>query len=267
MTAVLFPAGARGAVFVPGSASGGRELGALDPGHVAGEVHGFCLSGGSAFGLATADGVMEVLESRGIGYDTGVARVPIVPTAILFDLPVAKVRPGQREGRLAARTASTAPLAEGRVGAGAGCTVAKNTGEPEPGGFGGCSKAVLNWTVATGVAVNSLGSVFNPFSGAWVAGGTPRTGEVGDWRGNTTLAVVVTDAPLDRAGAGVVAKMASAGFARTLYPAFSPFDGDTIFVASTGAGTPVGPAELLAIGQAAATCVTLAILRGVGPTG
>ncbi len=263
VSVALFPAGARGAVHVPGSAPGGRELGALDPGHLAGEIHGLCLSGGSAFGLAAADGVMAHLRSRRIGFAVGEHQIPIVPAAILFDLDVAVMRPGREQGELAAVAASSAPLAEGRVGAGAGATVAKVTGEPQPGGFGGWSEAVSRWTVAAGVAVNALGSVYDPERGEWVAGGPMQgTPPVGDWRGQTTLAIITTDAPLDRGAAGVVAKMAAAGMARTLYPAFTPFDGDTIFVASTGEGTAISPQELAAVGASAARCVAASILRG-----
>ena len=267
VTVALFPEGARGAVHVPGSAPGGREIGALDPGHLAGEIHGLCLSGGSAFGLAAADGVMKHLASRGIGFAVGEHRIPIVPAAILFDLDVGAMKPGSAEGLLAAASATTGPLREGRVGAAAGATVAKVTGAPEPGGFGGWSEKVDGWTVAAGVAVNALGSVYDPSRGEWVAGG-PLNGEpiVGDWRGQTTLAIVTTDAPLDRAAAGIVAKMAAAGLARTLYPAFTPFDGDTVFVASTGVGAPIEPRDIAAIGAAAAKCVATAILRGcAGP--
>lgn len=267
VTAVLLPTGARGAVHVPGSASGSRELGALEPGHIAGEVHAFCLAGGSAYGLAAADGVMEALEARGVGFDTGFGRVPIVPAAILFDLHTAAVRPDAEAGRRAAEGASSAPLPEGRVGAAAGARVGKAAGLDLPGGFGGWAQAVGPWTVAAGVAVNAVGSVRDPETGRFVAGG-PVAGApslpAGDWRGQTTLAVVCTDAPLDRARCAVVAKMASAGMARTLWPAFTPFDGDTVFVAATGAGDPPDHAALAAIGDAAAGAVATAILRAVG---
>ena len=134
MTVLLFPRAARGGVWVPGSATGTRELGPLDPTQLAGEVHGLCLAGGSAFGLGAADGVMAVLAARGIGFDHGRGVVPIVPAAVLFDLHGSAGPPTAEAGRAAAASASTGPLAEGRVGAGAGATVGKATGNPAPGG-------------------------------------------------------------------------------------------------------------------------------------
>lgn len=266
VTALVFEAGARAAAWVPGSATGTRELGVLMPGHLAGSIHGICLSGGSAFGLAAADGVVAVLETRGIGFPIGGGRVPIVPAAILYDLHTATARPDAQMGAEAARAALDTPgvpLSEGRVGAGAGAMVGAASGAPAPGGLGCWSEGVGEHTIAATVAVNALGSVRDPDTGRWIAGGAPIAGIVGQWRGQTTLAAVVTDAPLDQAAALVVAKMASAGLARTLFPAFTPFDGDVVFVASTGAGAPVPPEVLLALGDAAARCAATAILRGV----
>ncbi len=264
-TVLLFPHGARGGMAQPGSAVGSRELGALQAGHLAGRVHGFCLSGGSAFGLAAADGVMEVLESRGVGFDSGVARVPIVPAAILFDLHTAVVRPDASFGRRAALAASTEPLAEGRVGAGAGARVAKAAGEPVPGGVGTWAVRVGPFTVGAVVCLNAVGSIKDPATGEWIAGGEPQEVQaVGDWRGQTTLVAVATDAPLDQGRAGVLARMASAGLARTIYPAFTPFDGDIVFAASTGEGELVDAVVLAGLGHAAAVCVELGVVRAVG---
>lgn len=264
VTAVLFPEGAVGGVFVPGSASGSRELHALDPSHIAGSVHGFCLAGGSAYGLAAADGVMATLEARGMGFDTGFGRVPIVPAAILFDLHTAVARPDAAAGRQAAEAASASPLGEGRVGAAAGARVAKVSGDGLPGGFGGWAERVGEHTVAVGVAVNALGCIRDPETGAWVAG-EPGEGPqlAGDWRGQTTLAVVVTDAPLDRARCQVLARMASAGMARAIWPAFTPFDGDVVLVAATGKGPPPDHTVLAALGDQAARCLGRAIVRAV----
>lgn len=265
VTAVLFPHGARGGVHVPGSATGTRELGPLDPSHLAGDIHGICLAGGSAFGLAAADGVMDVIADRGLGFDSGHGRVPIVPAAILFDLHSGSVRPDRAAGRLAAEAASAAPLAIGRVGAGAGARVGLASGSSAPGGIGTADEAVDAWTVGTVVAVNAVGSVWDGHR--WVAGG-PVTGHpllsAGDWRGQTTLVIVATDAPLDRARCSVVARMASAGMARTLYPAFTPFDGDIVFACSTGTGEPPDTLALLKIGDAAARAVARAIIAAVG---
>ncbi len=266
-TVWLFPEGARAGVCTPGHASGSRELGALDPTHLAGRIHGLVLTGGSAHGLAVADGVMAVLQERGIGFDTGAGLVPIVPAAVLFDLRSGPERPGALAGRVAAEAASAGSLSEGRVGAGAGAVVAKASGQPVLGGFGTSELRVGDWTVQAAVAVNALGSVRNPETGEWVAGGPPLGSPSldGDWRGNTTLAVVVTDAPLDRVACTIVARMASAGFARTLVPAFTPFDGDTLFVVATTEGTVPGPLEISSLGHAASLAVERAVIRGVSP--
>ncbi|MEZ4236518.1 MAG: P1 family peptidase [Myxococcota bacterium] len=266
VTAVLFRGGARAGHFVPGSATGSRELGVLEPGHVAARIHALCLAGGSAFGLAAADGVMAVLAAEGVGFPTAGGPVPIVPAAILFDLDTATRRPDKALGEQAARAASADPLPEGRVGAGTGARVGRASGAPAPGGFGGWAEPVAGHVVAAGVAVNAVGSVIDPATGALVAGGAPPTGPVAaPLRGQTTLAVVATDAPVDRDGCTVVARMASAGLARTLYPAFTPFDGDLVLVASTGDGPGAPPELLAALGDAAARCVAAAILRAVDP--
>ena len=265
VTAVLFPTGARAGVHVPGSATGTRELSTLSPGHLAPEIHGICLSGGSAFGLAAADGVLSVLEARGVGLPVGQVRVPIVPAAILYDLHTATARPDAAMGAAAAQAASPSALAEGRVGAGAGAMVAAASGHPAPGGLGCWAEGSGPHVVGAVVAVNALGSVRDPATGAFVVGGPPDPAADPPLGGQTTLAVVVTDAPLDREGCTVVAKMASAGLARTLYPAYTPFDGDVVFAASTTRGPSVSPAALMGIGDVAARCVATSILRGVAP--
>lgn len=267
VTAVLFPTGARGGVWVPGSATGSREMAVLAPTHLASHVHGICLAGGSAYGLGAADGVMEVLEARGIGFKTPHGLVPIVPAAILFDLHTSKARPRRRSGRAAAEAASDAPFAEGPVGAAAGARIGGASGKPVRGGVGTWAERVGDWTVAALAAVNAVGSVRDPSTGAWVAGGPVPAGgpfSIGEWRGNTTLVVVATDAPLVQGQLEVLAKMAAAGLARTLFPAFTPFDGDVVFGASTGQGTPVEPLVLAGIGHVAAGCVERAIVRAPG---
>ena len=259
-TVLVFPEGATAGGCVPGSAPGGRELGALEPTHLAGEVHAFCLSGGSAFGLAVADGVMAELASRDIGFDAMGHRVPIVPAAILFDLPVARARPDAAAGRAAAAAASRDPLPTGRVGAGAGATVAKATGTARPGGLGSACRRVGDHRVGVAVALNAFGSVRDPETGAWLAGGEGGDPALqGDWRGNTTLVAVATDAPLSRAQATVAARMAQAGLARCLYPAFAAVDGDTVLLAATGTGSPVDALALSRIGHEAALAVADAI--------
>lgn len=264
VTAVLCPQGARGAAVVVGAAPGSRELGALQPSHLAGEVYGICLAGGSAYGLAAADGVMEVLEARGVGFDTPYGPVPIVPAAILFDLHTAQARPDRSAGRHAAEAAGRGPLASGRVGAGAGARVGALHGPSEPGGTGTSSAEIDGWTVGVVAAVNAGGSVYDPSAGRFVAGVTPGDSPGGGLLGTqTTLVVVATDAPLSKAQLQVVARMASAGLARTLVPAFSPFDGDIVFALSTGTGA-VDATAVCRVGARAAEQVAVAVLRAVG---
>ena len=262
-TAILFPKGAVAGGFVPGSAPGSREHGLLEPRHLAPVIHGVCLSGGSAYGLAAADGVMAALEARGVGLMVGAHRVPLVPAAILFDLPVAQARPDASWGRAAADAASAAPLPWGRVGAGAGARVAMASGQSSPGGIGGASCALGEYTAGVLVAVNAFGSVVDPATGAWVRGGPPMLAGDGAPLGHTTLVVVATDQPLDKAACGVVARMASAGLARTLVPAFAPVDGDTIIVASTGSPARPSAGALTRVGHAAAELVAAAVLQSV----
>jgi len=267
VTVILLPGAGRGGVWVPGSATGTREMGVLAPTHLAAHVHGLCLSGGSAFGLGAADGVMEVLEAREIGFATPHGLVPIVPAAILYDLHTAQARPRRRSGRRAARAATTGPVAEGPVGAAAGARIGGASGNPVRGGLGSWAERMDGWTVGALAAVNALGSVRDPRTGAWVAGGSPAgegPREVGAWRSQTTLAVVATDAPLVQGQLQVLAKMASAGLARTLFPAFTPFDGDVVFSLSTGEGEPVEPLALARLGDVAARCMERAIVRGAG---
>lgn len=264
VTAIVFRAGAAAAVWVPGSATGSRELGVLEPGALADRVHALVLAGGSAFGLAAADGVARELAARGVGFPTPFGVVPIVPAAILYDLHTATARPDAAMGALASSSASRAPLPEGRVGAAAGARVGTGTGAPEPGGFGGWSEEVGGAVVAAGVAVNAFGAVVDPATGRVVAGGAPGAALGPGLAGaQTTLAIVATDAALDREQCQVVARMAAAGMARTLYPAFSPFDGDLVFVAATGTGPRPGPDVVARLGDAAARCVATAIVRSV----
>mgnify|MGYP000595293218 CR=1 FL=1 len=262
-TAILFPGGAVAGGFVPGSAPGSREHGLLEPRHLAPEIHGVCLSGGSAFGLSAADGVMAALDARGVGLMVGTHRVPLVPAAILFDLPVAAARPDASWGRKAAEMASTASLSRGRVGAGAGARVGLASGQTSPGGIGGAVEAVGAHTVGVVVALNAFGSVVDPATGAWVRGGPPVLEGDGAPLGHTTLVVVATDLPLDKAACGVVARMASAGLARTLVPAFAPIDGDTVIVASTGGAARPTAGSLTQVGHAAAVAVAAAVLDAV----
>ncbi len=281
-TVVLTEEGAVGAVDVRGGAPGTRETDLLDPTNTVLEVNSVLLSGGSAFGLDAASGVMRYLEERGRGYRVGDVVVPIVVGAILFDLGVGddpSVRPDADCGYLAAATASADAVAEGSVGAGAGATVGKLRGMARAmrGGIGTASVTLPGGlTVAALVAVNSVGDVVDPATGAVVAGvrtedgrgladarrlvREPATGD-SDGRANTTIAVVATNARLTQAEATTVARMAHDGIARTVYPAHTPGDGDTVFTLATGAH--VGDEPLLVVGALAADVLAEAIVRGV----
>jgi L-aminopeptidase/D-esterase-like protein len=242
-------------------------MGVFDPAHISGKVHGMCLSGGSAFGLSTADGVVEFLESKGIGFDSGHGKVPIVPGAIIFDLATAKTRPNAESGRLAAEAASTEPVEEGRIGAGAGATVAKWGGQRLLGGLGTAAQDVGEYVIGALTVVNAIGSIRDPETGEWIAGDSkshlqpPKVG--GDWAGNTTLVCVVTNAPLDSVQLTVLARMASAGIARTIYPAYTPFDGDAVFAFSTGSNGEINRATLSHLGSIAAQSVAQSMVRAV----
>lgn len=295
-TVVLGPF--RGAVEVRGMATGSRELDVLSPEHLVEGVDAIVLAGGSAFGLAAAQGVVEWLEEQGAGFDTGVARVPLVPGAVLFDLTPEGNRPGPVEGRLACEAASSAPVEEGRVGAGAGATVGKILGPrgSMPGGIGSASGVWKSHRVGALAVVNALGDVLGP-GGEIIAGprdeegvsvrtdsllrsrGWPRGfGEAASDEGfsglaepapgtNTTLVVVGTDVPLSRVDLRRLARVAFGAFPRAISPVGTPFDGDLLFALSTG-GDPeaLSPGELLALGVAAREVVEEAIRRGVSPS-
>ncbi len=275
-TVVVLERGGVCGVDVRGSAPGTRETDCLAPtGHVE-TVHALVLSGGSAFGLDAACGVMQVLEQRGIGFAVGDFRIPIVPAAVLFDLLVGDghVRPNAAMGAAAARAASTAPPAEGRVGVGAGATVAKLAGplRARDSGVGTASARHGELVVAALAVANAVGAIFDPRTGEPVALPQPEGDEPYDARAmlalwgrlpaagtNTTLAVVATNANLRRAGATKLAQMAHDGLARVVVPAHLSLDGDTIFACGTGGVD--APLDL--IGTMAAEVVAEALLRGV----
>lgn len=193
----------------------------------------------------------------------GAHLIPLVPAAILFDLPVATARPDASWGQMAAEMASGRALGGGRVGAGAGARVALASGSASPGGVGNGLHRVGAYKVGALVVVNAFGSVVDPSNGKWVVGGPPVLESEQDPLGHTTLVVVATDHPLDKAACGVVARMAAAGLARTLVPAFAPIDGDTVIVASTGGPDRPGPSALTRVGHAAALAVADAVLDAV----
>jgi len=270
----------RGAVELRGMATGTRELAVLSPYHLVSQVNALLLSGGSAFGLAAADGVVDWLAEVGEGFDTGVMPVPLVPAAVIFDLNPDVPRPGPGEGRRASEAASTVPVREGRVGAGSGATVGKLLG-PETASAGGIGSTSREWrggTVGVLTVVNALGDVvgedgavlagvkgpsdtFHSSDSIVLEGGASHPGMPGT---NTTLAVVATDLPLSRVELGSLAKMASSAFPRAISPVNTPFDGDLVFALSTGgAETFFSPEELLALGVVARELTEEAIRRAV----
>ena len=281
-TVILTEAGAVASVDVRGAAPGTRETDLLDPKNLVQQVHAIVLSGGSAFGLETATGVVKYLEERGIGYDVGVAKVPIVPAAILFDLGVgdAKIRPDANAGYEACKNASDKMPAEGNVGAGAGATVGKLFGNNRAmkGGIGTASIKLPNSvTVGAIVAVNAVGDIFDPTNNKMIAGARTADGKklMGTMnailRGenpppilggtNTTIGVVATDAKLDKAQCQKIAQMAHDGLARTINPAHTMFDGDTIFALATGKSAT--PANVTLLGALAAEVMAQAVVRAV----
>ncbi|MHB1194575.1 MAG: P1 family peptidase [Longimicrobiales bacterium] len=274
----------RAAVEVRGLATGSRELGVLDPHHLVPSVDAILLTGGSAFGLAAADGVMSWLEEQGRGYDTGVTRVPIVPAAVIFDLHAHATRPDSETGVAACAAAREGWPGEGRVGAGAGATVGKIAGleSAMPGGVGAWAVDAGSWRVGAVAVVNALGDVLDA-AGSIVAGArtpdgsfldtaahvlrgsTPR-GEMKDVVAgtNTTLAVVATDAPLSRVDLGRMARTAANALARRISPVHTPFDGDMVFAVSTSReAASVSAAEVLALGVSAQHALEEAITRAV----
>jgi L-aminopeptidase/D-esterase-like protein len=277
-TVVLGPF--RAAVEVRGMATGTRELEVLSPYHLVSQVNAILLAGGSAFGLSAADGVMDWLKERGEGFDAGVATVPLVPAAVIFDLKPGVGTPGPSEGRRAAEAATGGPVPEGRIGAGAGATVGKLAGLSAalPGGIGSASRSWGGGIVGALVVVNALGDIVAS-DGTLVAGagqpedlpdfgddsavgeGSPFSG----WPGtNTTLAVVATDLPLSKVELGKLARIASTAFPRAITPVHTPFDGDLLFALSTGAEDgPIPPDRLLGLGVVARELTEEAIRRAV----
>lgn len=273
-TVILCPEGATAGIDVRGAAPGSRETEAIRPGRLIQKVQAVLLTGGSAFGLDAAGGVVQYLEEIGVGFPAGSVRVPIVPAAVIFDLHVgdAKVRPDKEMGYQACLDATSEPVAMGTVGAGTGATVGKAPGvTPSSGGVGSASKHLDNGLiVAALVVVNALGNVVNPTTGEIVAGGkengcfvgiTERLLDANIVPGtNTTIGVVATNAALSLAEATRVAEMAHDGMARAIRPSHTMFDGDMLFTLATGAHTS---SSVNTIGILAAEVVAEAIVNAV----
>ncbi|HYT81757.1 MAG TPA: P1 family peptidase [Actinomycetota bacterium] len=262
-TVVLCPPGTVGSGEVRGGAPGTRETDLLRPGTLVQEVHAVLLTGGSAFGLAAADGVMRFLEERGIGFDVRVARVPIVPAAVLFDLGVGDpaARPGTAEGYEACARAG-GEVAEGNVGAGTGATVAKLHGAHRAvkGGLGTTSREDGNLVVGVLAVVNAFGEVLDQ-NGDVLAGARPddEAAEEAPGPTNTTLVVVATNAKLTKERANLLARAAHDGIFGAIKPAHTMWDGDTVFTLATGEVE----ADQRSLEELATQTVTEAIRRGV----
>ncbi|MCE2457697.1 MAG: P1 family peptidase [Dehalococcoidia bacterium] len=282
-TVVLCEDGAVGGVDVRGSAPGTRETDLLSPTAMVDRVHAVLLSGGSAFGLAAATGVVEYLEEKGVGIEFGNATIPIVPAAILFDLGMVthEVRPDARAGRLACEASHGGEVAEGTVGAGTGATVVKLLGRDRciKGGIGTASVHLGNdVTVGAIVAVNAVGGVVDPETSQIVAGPLSDDGVTmldsmslitsPDFEGpqpppgeNTTIGVVATNATLTKSQANKLAAVAHDGLAMAVRPAHLMSDGDTIFALSTRQHE--GPVNMNRLCAATAVSVSRAIVRAV----
>ena len=277
-TVILCEQGAVGGVDIRGSASGTQETPTLDPGHVTGKIHGILLAGGSAFGLEAASGVRRYLEHQGVGFDTGAAKVPIVPAAILYDLGIGKpgVRPNLAMGEAAAAAATADAVKEGCVGAGTGATVGKALGMKcaMKSGIGTFTVTMGPVIVSALVAVNAFGDVRDPATGKIVAGARKSANSkdfldtqehlkhavAPDWSGrNTTLGVVAANVALTKVEATKLAQFASLGLARSIYPVNTMFDGDTVFALAIGDRR----ADINSLGVAAADAMAQAILRAV----
>ena len=271
--------GAVGGVSQRGGAPGTRETDLLDPSNMVDKVNAVVLSGGSAFGLEAATGAVKWLEEHSLGWDVRIAKVPIVPAAILFDLPVGgnpKIRPTADCGYRASAAATTDPVREGNVGAGAGATVGKSgRGGAMKAGIGSYSITLPNGlTVGAIVAVNAVGDIIDPDTGKVVAGVRNADGTFADARAllrtgqtgprprageNTTIGLVATNARLTKAQVHRMALMADDGFARAIFPSHTVGDGDTVFSLATGRWT--GDADVTQIGALAADVMARAIVR------
>ena len=279
-TVFICPEGMRAGLDVRGGGPASRESQFLNPLAAAQIIHGIVLSGGSAFGLGAADGVMRYLEEKGIGYDVGVTHVPLVSQSDLFDLTVGdgKVRPDAAMGYEAAKNAMEKPnYQDGNYGAGTGCTVGKITGMANcmKTGIGSYAVELDGLKIGAVVAVNALGDIFDWKNGRKVAGllsedkkSFRSTADVmgesfkvikNRFTGNTTLAVLITNARFDKAALCKIAGMCHDGYARSIRPVHTSFDGDSIYAVSAGELE----ADQEVVGTIAADVISEAILKAV----
>ncbi len=276
-TVILCDNPAIGGVEVRGGAPATRETDLLHSHNLVEEVNAILLTGGSAYGLDAASGVMRYLEQHRFGYDTGIARVPIVPAAAIFDLGFgsANIRPDAEEGYEACVQATTRPVIQGNVGAGTGATVGKMAGPAfmMKGGLGSACMQMSDGTlVGTLVVVNALGDIIDPDTRQIVAGARNPTGEgflAAGLSANTTIAVVATTASLSKHQVNKIVQMAHNGIAQVIHPAHTMFDGDAIFGLAMGpksqlvTNSTLAATQVSAIGAAAATTLARAILKAI----
>jgi L-aminopeptidase/D-esterase-like protein len=280
VTVVLCPPGTVGSVDIRGSAAGTRQMDALLAYHVVNEVHAVCLSGGSAFGLDAAGGVMEFLEERGRGFDVTITRVPTVPTAVIYDLSVGncRARPDKAMGYAACQAARPEPQGDGSLGAATGASVGKLLGIRQA-TKGGLGTAFLDGPqdlrVGALAVVNAFGDVLDPATGEILAGArtAPDSREFADsvkllrqgvvrrrfGEPNTTIGVVATNALLSREEAQKIAQMGHNALARAIRPVHTLFDGDTVMVLAH----PEIAADLHVLGVLAEEALQLAIINAV----
>ncbi|NLM03927.1 MAG: P1 family peptidase [Clostridiales bacterium] len=279
-TVLLCESGAVAGVDVRGGAPGTRETDLLNPMNLIDKIHAILLSGGSAFGLDAAGGVMQYLEEKDIGFDVGVAKVPIVTGAVLFDLAVGnpKIRPDKDMGYRACINANNQTCPEGNIGAGTGATVGKFLGleYAMKGGLGCYALQVGDLKVGAVVAVNAFGDVINPKTGEIIAGtlNADKTSFANTSKsflslidknqhnlltGNTTIGIIATNAKINKSQANKIASMTHDAYARTIRPVHTMADGDTIFALGTGKVT----ADINVIGVLANEVMEMAILRAI----
>lgn len=289
-TVILIDPGSTGGVDQRGGAPGTRETDALRPMHLVDDVHAILLAGGSAFGLDAASGVMKYLDEKNIGYNTGVARVPIVPATILFDLAIGRsdIRPDAEMGYQACLNASELPPASGNVGVGTGATVGKILGinQAMKSGVGTASMDIGGGVVVGAlIAVNAFGDIRDPQTGVILAGARPKVigpvtiGASGKFantlevmrsftgrqimefasRQNTVIGVVATNARLNKDETNKVAQMAHNGLALTIQPAHTMFDGDTLFSIATNRKN----ADVNVVGAFATQVVAAAVVNAI----
>jgi L-aminopeptidase/D-esterase-like protein len=269
-TVVLPPSGNVASCDIRGSSPGSRELEQLHPDRRLTEVHGVLLTGGSAFGLAAATGVVDFLEDHGIGYDTTIAKVPIVPAAVVFDLGAGRpdVRPGPEQGRAACEAASEGPVETGRVGAGTGTTVGKWAGREHaaPGGLGIAAIERSGQRVAALAVVNSIGDVIAA-DGTILAGSTDPDAQFRppgsqDLTKNTVLALVALQADIDKRAARWLAARGSDGITTSIRPAHTRYDGDVVFAIAAPGGS-AADSDIDVLGALATAAVAEAVRNAV----